>query len=114
MRRREFTIGLLLATAASSVRAQQPAKPRRIAIVEANSVAVIDDPGSRLWRAFWEQLRRLGYSEGQNLAVERYSVEGRPEGDVDLAREVGRHDENVIVAVTNHIAQAVHAANGTT
>jgi hypothetical protein len=33
MRRRDFTVGLLLASAAQSVRAQEPAKQRRIAIV---------------------------------------------------------------------------------
>jgi len=32
-----------------------------------------------IWQAFFEELRRLGDVEGQNLAVERYSGEGRPE-----------------------------------
>jgi putative ABC transport system substrate-binding protein len=77
-------------------------------------VGIIDDPGSRLWREFWEQLRRLGDVEGQNLVVERYSVEGRPGGDVEVALEVANWNPDVTVAVTNHIAQAVHAANGAT
>jgi len=114
MRRREFTVGLLLAAAAQSVRAQQRAKLHRIAIVEASSVASIDDPGSRLWQPFWKELRRLGDVEGQNLAVERYSVEGGPRSDIDLAREVVNRNPEVIVAVTDHNARAVHAANGTT
>ena len=51
MRRREFTVGLLL-VAAQSVRAQQRAKLHRIAIViTAGPVTRIDDPGSRAWRA---------------------------------------------------------------
>ena len=45
--------------------------------------------------------------------VERYSVEGRPESDVDLAREVVNRNPDVIVAVTDHNARAVHAAAGT-
>jgi putative ABC transport system substrate-binding protein len=96
------------------VRSQEPARQRRIAIVEANSVRIIDDPGNRYWQAFWEQLRRLGDVEGQNLAVARYSVEGRPDRDVEVAREAANWNPDVIVAVTNHIAQAVHAANETT
>jgi putative ABC transport system substrate-binding protein len=114
MRRRDFTIGLLLLTATSAAWAQPRAKQRRIAIVEANSVGIIDDPGSRYWQAFWERLRRLGDVEGQNLAVARYSVEGRPDRDVEVAREVVNWNPDVIVAVTNHIAQAVHAANEAT
>src|SRR5215469_4774881 len=114
MRRRDFTVGLLLAAAPQSLRAQELAKPHRIAIVEVNSVGIIDDPDNRYWQAFWHQLRRLGDVEGQNLAVARYSVEGRPDRDVEVAREVVNWDPDVIVAVTNHIAQAVHAANETT
>jgi putative ABC transport system substrate-binding protein len=114
MRRRDFTIGLLLAAAGRTVRALEPAKQHLIAIVEVSSVASIDDPGSRLWQPFWKELHRLGDAEGQNLAVERYSVEGRPESDVDLAREVVNRNPEVIVAVTDHIARAVQAAAGTT
>jgi putative ABC transport system substrate-binding protein len=114
MRRRDFALGLLLAAAASAALAEQPVKPRRIAIVEANFVASIGDPGSRLWQAFWQQLRRLGDAEGQNLAVARYAGEGRPEGYPNLARQVVRDDPEVIVAVTDPIAAAVHAANDAT
>jgi putative tryptophan/tyrosine transport system substrate-binding protein len=114
VRRRDFTIGLLLAATHQPVRAQETTKQHRIAIVEAYSVAVIDDPGSRYWQAFWQELRRLGDVEGQNLAVARYSIEGRPETDAEVAREAVGHNPDVIVAITNHIAQAVHAANGTT
>jgi putative ABC transport system substrate-binding protein len=114
MRRRDFTIGLLFAAATPSARAQQPGKQRRIAIVEAGSAATIDDPTSRPWQAFWEELRRLGDVEGQNLTVERYSGEGRPAGYADLAREVVSRNPDVIVAVTNAITQAIRAANGAT
>jgi putative ABC transport system substrate-binding protein len=113
MRRRDFTIGLLLASA-TGVRAQQRGKQHRIAIVEAGSVASIDDPTSRLWHAFWEELRRLGDVEGQNLTVDRYSGEGRPGGYADLARDVVGGNPDVIVAVTNPITQAIRDANGAT
>ena len=47
MRRRDFTIGLLLAAAARTVRAQERAKQHRIAIViPAGPVAFISDTSS--------------------------------------------------------------------
>jgi putative tryptophan/tyrosine transport system substrate-binding protein len=114
MRRRDFTIGLLLATAAQSLPAQERAQQRRIAIVIASGPATrVDDPASRYWQAFWEELRRLGDVEGQNLTVERYSAEGRPEGYADLAREVVNRNPDVIVPISPPIMQAVSAATAT-
>ena len=40
------------------------------------------------YRFFFEELSRLGFIEGQNLVVERYSAEGRRERYTELAREV--------------------------
>jgi putative ABC transport system substrate-binding protein len=40
------------------------------------------------YRFFSEELGRLGYVEGENLMVERYSGEGRTERYADLARDV--------------------------
>jgi putative ABC transport system substrate-binding protein len=113
MRRREFAAGLLLASA-TGVWAQEQAKQHRIAIIASRPVALIDDPGSALFVAFFEELRRLGHVEGQNLTIERYSGGGRPEGYADLAREVVNRNPEVIVVGTNPIALAVRAAGGTT
>src|ERR1700730_8486879 len=120
MRRRDFTIGLLLAGATQSVRAQEPSKQHRIAIViPAGPVAVISETSSdsllrRLYQPFFEELRRLGDVEGQNLIVERYSGEGHPERSADLAREIAARNPDVIVASTNPVALAARAANSTT
>jgi putative ABC transport system substrate-binding protein len=113
MRRRDFTVGLLLATAAGAVRAQEPAKQHRIAIIASRPVAMIDDPASPVFAAFFAELRRLGDVEGQNLTVERYSGGGRPAGYADLARQVVSRKPDVIVAGTNPMAQAVRAASDT-
>jgi len=114
MRRRDFTMGLLLAAATQPLLAQEPTKQHRIAIViPAGAVAIISDTGSRYWPAFFEELRRLGDIEGHNLTIERYSGEGRPEGFPDLAREIVGRNPDVIVAVTNPLALAVRAATGT-
>ena len=110
MRRRDFTIGLVLAAATQSVRAQEQAKRHRIAIIATGPVARIDDPGVRFFQAFWEKIHRLGYIEGQNLAVDRYSGKGRPEGYAGLASEVVGRKPDLIVASTNAITRAVRAA----
>jgi putative tryptophan/tyrosine transport system substrate-binding protein len=114
MRRRDFTIGLLLAAAIRTVRAQEPAKQHRIAIVvPAAPVASISETGVRAWQAFFEELRRLGDVEGENLAIERYSGEGLPEGYANLAREVVNGKPEVIVAANDATAKAARAATGT-
>jgi len=112
MRRRDFTIGLLLAAGVPRVWAQKGAAQHRVAIVRpAGPVTVISATGIRFYQAFFAELRRLGDVEGQNLSVERYSGEGRPDGFADLARAVVNRKPDVIVAISGEIAQAIRAAN---
>ena len=115
MRRRDFTLGLALATSAARARAQERGKQHRLAIViPAGPVASSNDTGGRGWgRVFLEELRGLGEVEGQNLTIERYSGEGQPEGYADLAREVVDRKPDVIVASSNAVARAVGAATAT-
>ena len=114
MRRRDFAIALLLAGATRTARAQQPAKPHRISIVVSTaSASRINEQGTRPWQAFFAQLRRLGDVEGQNLTIERYSGEGRPEGFADLAREVVGRNPDLIVAIGPPMTLAVTAATST-
>jgi hypothetical protein len=66
MRRRDFTVGLLLAGGSRSVRAQETTKQHRIAIVRpAGSVALISETGIHFYKEFFKELRRLGDVEGQ-------------------------------------------------
>jgi putative ABC transport system substrate-binding protein len=113
MRRRDFTLGLLLTTTAQSMRAQERDNQHRIAVIVAGPVDRLHDPQVRPFRAFFEELRRLGDIEGQNLTVDGYSGGERPDAYADLAREVVNRNPDVIVAATDAIAQAVHAAAGT-
>jgi putative ABC transport system substrate-binding protein len=113
-RRRDFITGLFLATATGPARAQAPTKQHRIAIITpAGAVASISDIGSGFWRTFFAELRRLGDVEGQNLTIERYSGDGRPEGYPDLTRKIVDRNPDVIVAITNPVASAARAATGT-
>ena len=114
MRRRDFTIGLLLAAVARTAAAQERTKQHRIAIIIPSGPATrINDSLPRLYQPFFDELRRLGDIEGQNLTIERYSGEGQREGLVDLAREVVDRNPDLIVAITNPVAHAVRAASGT-
>ena len=114
MRRRDFAIGVLLAAAARTGRAQEATKQHRIAIViSTGPVARVYDPTSHAFQAFWRELHRLGDAEGQNLIVDLYSGEGRPAGFADLARRVVKGNPEVIVAVAGPITSAISAATET-
>ena len=81
MKRREFIAALGGAAAwPMAARAQQSSRMKRIAIVSpATKIGDMGVNGSRFYRVFFEELSRLGYVEGRNLVVERYSGEGRTE-----------------------------------
>src|SRR6266404_5547296 len=92
MKRREL-ITLLGGAAAAwplTARAQQPATQRRIAIFHpAIPITLLTETGGgSAWRAFFGELRRLGYIEEENLIIQRYSDEGHHERYTDLAREI--------------------------
>ena len=116
MQRREF-ITLFGGTAATwplAARAQQPAKMKRIAIVSpATKIGDMGVNGSRAYRVFFEELSRLGYDEGRNLVVERYSGEGRTERYADLAREVVNTHPDLIYSQTTRLALNFKAATTT-
>ena len=106
MRRRDFITALgTAATWPLAARAQQPAKMKRIAFVRpAGPVSEVSVSGSPYYRAFFEELSRLGYVVGQNLGVERYSGEGRPERYAELARDVVNTHPDLIIAVAARLS----------
>ena len=101
MRRRDFIRALAAAaTWPLAGRAQQPPRMKRIAYVHpATKVSELSLSGPPRYRAFFEELSRLGYVEGQNLGVERYSGEGQPERYAELARNVVNTHPDLILAV---------------
>src|SRR5215467_3766434 len=117
MRRREF-ITLLGGAAAAwplTARAQQPATQHRIAIFHPAipTTLLTETGGGSAWRAFFGELRRLGYVEGGNLIIERYSADGHHERYADLAREIVTRNPDVIVTGTNPVVVAFTAATTT-
>src|SRR4030088_744748 len=115
MRRREFTAGALLAAVPWSARAQQQATQHRIAIFHPAipTTLLTETGGGSAWRAFFAELRRLGYVEGENLIIERYSAEGHHERYADLAREIVTSNPDLIVTGTNPVVIVFKAATST-
>jgi putative ABC transport system substrate-binding protein len=116
MKRREFLIGLGGAAAGLPLAARaQPATKPRIAIFHpAIPVSLLTETGGgSAWRAFFAELRRLGYVEGENLIIERYSADGHHERYADMAREIVAAGPDLIVTGTNPVVIAFKAATGT-
>jgi putative tryptophan/tyrosine transport system substrate-binding protein len=110
MRRREFL------TLAGGALAAWPltafGKAQRIAVASAAfPVNEMTETGrGPLWRGLFNQLRRLGYVDGQNVVIERYSGEGRPSQYAVLARDVVGRNPDLIIAVTNDLVLDFKAA----
>lgn len=115
MRRRGF-IKLLVGGAVSwpiVARSQPPAKMKRIAFVSPGTKTIDMNNGNRYFRAFFEELGRLGYVEGQNLSVERYSGEGRIQHFAELAHDVVSTAPDLIYAMSGPLALIFKAATTT-
>jgi putative ABC transport system substrate-binding protein len=80
---------------------QQPTQHRIAVVTNVVPANKMNETGDEGGRAFFGELRRLGYVEGQNLVVERYSVEGHTERHVDLAKEVISRNPELIVVFSN-------------
>jgi putative tryptophan/tyrosine transport system substrate-binding protein len=69
--------------------------------------------GGSAWRAFFGELRRLGYIEGQNLLIERYWADGRHDRYAEVARDIVSRNPNLIVTGTNPVVTVFKAATST-
>src|SRR5438309_2143706 len=117
LQRREF-ITLLGGAAGAwplAARAQQSVTQRRIAIFHPAipTTLLTETGGGSAWRAFFAELRRLGYIEGENLIIERNSAEGHHERYAELAREIVSRKPDLIVTGTNPVVLVFTAATGT-
>jgi putative ABC transport system substrate-binding protein len=115
MRRREFLT--VLAGAAAwpfAGHAQQPAKVKRLAMMhpaaKSTDMRIGGDP---TYTIIFEELRRLGYVEGVNLVVDRYSAEGRFDRYPEIARDVVATRPDVIYALSNLLVLALKSETRT-
>ena len=105
MRRRDFMAGSA-ATAAlgvagwpvyAEINAGSPV-PKRIALVHPSLRPDQMTSSGRDIKAYFQELDRLGYIEGKNLVVERYSVLGRHDRTEEIARAVVASRPDLILA----------------
>jgi putative tryptophan/tyrosine transport system substrate-binding protein len=117
MRRRDFFVAAaMLAPLMRPARAQKAAlTTKRLAWVSPNAKLADmsiggDDPNAAV---FPEELKRLGYVEGQNLIIERYTAEGHKDRYGDLAREIVGTRPDVIWALGTLLTREFKAATST-
>src|ERR1044072_611893 len=117
MQRRDFITLLSSAAAAWPLagRAQHPPRQHRLAFVHSGiPAAELTETAGPFWvRRFYQTLRGLGYADGANIVVERYSAEGRSQHFASLAAAVVGSDPQVIVVNLNDLIEAFAAATTT-
>jgi putative ABC transport system substrate-binding protein len=113
MKRREF-ITLLGGAVAWPVvaRAQQVTKVPRLGILSPGRSELLD-PNFNMLNAFLQGLQELGYTDGQNLAIERQYADGSSERLRELAAELVRRKPDIIVAFSTTAARPAKQATGT-
>jgi putative ABC transport system substrate-binding protein len=109
MRRREFIalIGALFILPRAA-RSQHSTKVYRIAIVHpSHPIGELSELSRfRYYREFFGELRQLGYVEGHNLVIERFSGEGRVESYPKIAREVAARNPDLVFAISVSVVAA--------
>jgi putative ABC transport system substrate-binding protein len=109
-------IGLAFLAAPIAAEAQSAEKIPRIAVVF-SVVPLIQllgsEPSEPHMRAFLQELRTLGYVEGQNIMIERRSAEGRFERFPEIFAELVQAKMDVIVTGTHPATQAAKEATRT-
>ncbi len=116
MKRREFIrlVGGVATALPLAARAQQPARMKRLAMIHpSDPVGSIVPTYSPSYRAFFDELSRLGFVEGQNLIVERYSAAGQADGYAQLAKDVVDTHPDAIFSMSGSVGLAFKAATTT-
>src|SRR5262245_20054069 len=114
--RRRDVLHTLLGGAATAwplaARGQQATKVRRIGILSPGR-SELSDPTFNMLIAFLQGLHELGYTEGQNLAIERQFADGSSDRLRELAVELVGSKPDVIVAFSTTAALPAMQATGT-
>ena len=120
MRRREFIAGSAATAAmglAQPICAQTKAGSpgtKRIAIFHPTEPSeALTISGRRSYKTYFSELNRLGYIEGQNLVVERYSARGRSDRYSDIARDIVASRPDLIVCISGSLARLLKPMTAT-
>ena len=104
-----LALGALLFALCSSAEAQQPKKIPHVGYLTISSLSSNVD---RI-EAFRRGMRELGYVEGKNIVIEWRSGDGKVERQSELAAELVRHKEDVIVTSGPTMTRAAKQATAT-
>lgn len=112
MRRRDFIAFVGAAYMLPAAAHGQSSKVRRMAILHpSHPVTELNELSRfRYYREFFGELRRLGYVEGRNLFIERFSGEGRVDGYPKLASDAAARNPDVVFAISVSLVLAMKHA----
>jgi putative ABC transport system substrate-binding protein len=111
MDRRAWLVGAIsLFSVPLASEAQPAAQVYRIGLLGGSPPT---DPGGRVWEAFFQGLRELGYVEGQNILVEGRWYGNQPERLASLAADLVRVKVDIIVAGTAPSPEVAQRATST-
>ena len=104
-----YALPALILAAIHLVEAQQPGKIPRIGYLDISTAS-----GSALrLKEFWQEMRKLGWSEGENITSEYRFAEQKPERLPELAADLVRLKVDIIVATSTAPALAAKKATTT-
>lgn len=115
MRRRDFLSTALTGAAALSplaAAAQQPARMRRLGILAGAPNAKVAAQLGQI-PAFLDELRRLGWTDGRNIAIDIRYADSKPDLFKSYAVELVAEKPDVILGVLSWAVKALLAATRT-
>jgi putative ABC transport system substrate-binding protein len=93
---------------------QQSTTKKRIAFVDPSTkTADVRIGGDTGYSVYLQEPQRLGYTEGQDLIIDRYSAEGQRGLYTDLAREIVGTHPDLIAASGTPLTKAIKEATST-
>ena len=105
MKRRDAVLAPFVFGAATLSPAQVAARVYRVGYLGFSADTTPND--FRIWNAFVQRLRELGYNQGSNLIIEQRYAEGRFERYAEFAAEMINLKADVVVATSGNSAFAV-------
>lgn len=98
MRRRDLLAGLLATTAASALQAAEQNKVHHLAVCAAS----LEWSSKNVWTLLFKRLPQIGFVEGKNLIIDRYTTDGRPEHYGEVVRNMVQAKPDVIALGFDH------------
>src|SRR4051794_19892797 len=114
-RRRDFFIGSCACTLnGAAASAQSVQQSHRVAFVHSAlpTERLLEKTGPFWVQRFFQELRRAGFVEGENLRIERFSAMGSQERHALVAQQIAAYRPTLIVANSNLLIRTLRAATG--